>query len=212
MDTTGNAYPSNGWIAKKLNIARRNVIVNINKLISKGYIEKLDHNGTRFLRIRLSKGIPEDVMIASSGGDDNITDDSDASVTQLDQTIITSKVINKTPISPKGESVLFEEFWRLYPVKKGKKAALKKWNSLRLDNLAEEILSKLKLQIQFDDAWFRGFAPNPLTYLSQERWEDEISYAIKKVNNSANTFNQVVSSQLPGVTYDQNGNTYDPLN
>lgn len=69
---------------------------------------------------------------------------------------------------------LFEQFWRAYPKKVGKKPSEKKWNSLKLDTIAPRIIEDVKNRAANDSGWLRGFVPNPLTYLNQERWEDEI--------------------------------------
>lgn len=51
MDTTGSAYPSNAWLAARLTINKRNTINNINKLVNKGYLERIEENGQRYLTI-----------------------------------------------------------------------------------------------------------------------------------------------------------------
>lgn len=76
--------------------------------------------------------------------------------------------------SSKPDSGVFEKFWNLYPVKKGKKKCLAIWKSRGLESKAEIILEKLQEQIRADDEWLQGFAPHPSTYLNQDRWEDEI--------------------------------------
>jgi hypothetical protein len=87
------------------------------------------------------------------------------------------KDLNKPPISPKGESNRFDEFWDMYPVKTAKKACIEKWKRRNLDSMADVILDKLYQQVSYDDSWLRGFAPNPLTYINQDRWDDEIKKA-----------------------------------
>lgn len=115
-----------------------------------------------------------------------------------------------TPKSPKGESVRFEEFWNLYPVKIGRKACEQKWNKRNLDVIADKIIANLTVQVEEDDKWLRGFAPNPLTYINQDRWEDEIAKP-PKTSSKSDSFNKYMNSQSKGETYDQHGNTYDPF-
>ena len=67
----------------------------------------------------------------------------------------------------------FELFWKNYPKKTGKDAALKAWGKLkpRIDN----VLHSLSWQIN-SDQWQKQdgqFIPNPATYLNQGRWKDE---------------------------------------
>jgi hypothetical protein len=102
-----------------------------------------------------------------------------------------NKKNTKPPISPKGDVAVdnfseqgaqepFEEFWRIYPNKKGKKPAKDRWKRRNLDDKLPLILSKLKQQVTEDDSWKRGFIPNPLTYINQERWDDEITKSNKQ--------------------------------
>jgi hypothetical protein len=70
---------------------------------------------------------------------------------------------------------LFEAFWNLYPVKKGKAKARKSWMKQKLDAKFESITEKLKLQIEKDIQWQnKQFIPHGDTYVRNEMWEDEI--------------------------------------
>lgn len=93
----------------------------------------------------------------------------------------------KHPISPKGEVDRFQEFWEMYPNKIAKKACYEKWRRLKLDLLADEIFIKLREQIIKDESWIRGYAPNPLTFLTQERWNDEIKIISKKITQNGSS-------------------------
>lgn len=72
------------------------------------------------------------------------------------------------------DALRFSEFWEIYPNRVKRKPCLKRWQTEKLDRRADEIIAKLKQQIAEDRRWQDGFAPDPLTYLSQERWDDEI--------------------------------------
>lgn len=61
--TTGDAYASNNWIAKKLGVDRSTVIRSINKLCAKKYIVREEINGHRHLRIFVNS-----VCIEKQGG------------------------------------------------------------------------------------------------------------------------------------------------
>lgn len=94
MDTTGNAYPSNGWIAKRCGVERRSVITSLNRLIKEGFVIKKEINNRRYLFIKQS-GCPVDLVISGSPPHDpEITPPSDPTITQLDQNNIRSKSIN----------------------------------------------------------------------------------------------------------------------
>lgn len=87
----------------------------------------------------------------------------------------TEREEERTPLPPQSG---FDQFWRNYPRKVAKKAALKAWGKLDPSNgLAEQILSALMLQAS-SESWTRDngqFIPYPATWLNGRRWEDEVS-------------------------------------
>ena len=70
----------------------------------------------------------------------------------------------------------FLSFWSEYPKKVGKGDAYNKWKKARLTNRDKaDILSALKWQTK-TDRWRSNngrYIPNPSTYITQRRWEDE---------------------------------------
>ena len=70
----------------------------------------------------------------------------------------------------------FLEFWKEYPKKVGKGDAFKKWKKAKLTNTDKtDIMNALNWQKK-SDRWRDSngrFIPNPSTYISQRRWEDE---------------------------------------
>lgn len=74
----------------------------------------------------------------------------------------------------------FEGFWRMYPVKKSKQAAIRAWDSLRPDDGLLAVMGRaLQRQLASED-WRRGFGvPYPATWLNGQRWEDEDNPARK---------------------------------
>jgi len=95
------------------------------------------------------------------------------------QTPVTS---NQTPEIKKNPKPLredarvddgFETFWKLYPKKTGKGAAMKAWSVAKPD--VDVVLSALSWQSS-STAWTKDsgqFVPNPATYINQARWDDE---------------------------------------
>jgi hypothetical protein len=67
----------------------------------------------------------------------------------------------------------FERWWSFYPIKKGKKPALTIWKRIKPDT--DALIADTKTRAKKDDGWIRGYAPNPTTYLNQERWNDELT-------------------------------------
>jgi hypothetical protein len=72
----------------------------------------------------------------------------------------------------------FDEFWQAYPKKKAKGTALKTWAALKPSpHLIDTILTAIAAQAKSPD-WQRDsgqYIPFPATWLSQQRWEDEVS-------------------------------------
>ena len=68
----------------------------------------------------------------------------------------------------------FDDFWKLYPKKIGKQAAMASWKRQKLNDKLPEILSAIQAQKE-SDQWKRGFIPHPTTWLNQGRWEDDVA-------------------------------------
>lgn len=68
---------------------------------------------------------------------------------------------------------MFSEFWKVYPRKQAKAAALKKWQAKKLDAEAQAIVAHVEVRAKKDKQWLNGFIPMPATFLNQERWHDE---------------------------------------
>ncbi|GAB3744913.1 hypothetical protein [Lysobacter olei] len=71
----------------------------------------------------------------------------------------------------------FDDWWAAYPKKVGKKPALQKWRSRGLDAVADTLIADVLHRAANDDGWVRGYVPDPLTYLNQDRWEDDLRAA-----------------------------------
>jgi len=69
----------------------------------------------------------------------------------------------------------FEEFWKAYPKKADKKGAMAKF--LKLNPEKQELaVADVKIRSRKDADWLKSdgqFVPNPTTYLTRERWDDE---------------------------------------
>ncbi len=67
-------------------------------------------------------------------------------------------------------------FWESYPKKTGRLASWKTWKKMRLDSKIDTLLSALELQKKSSKWTEEGgrFVPNPLTWLNQGRWDDEV--------------------------------------
>ena len=68
----------------------------------------------------------------------------------------------------------FSDWWAIYPRKRGKAAAQRKWKAKGLDDKADALIADAKNRKVNDGRWIAGYIPDPLTYLNQERWLDEL--------------------------------------
>jgi hypothetical protein len=80
---------------------------------------------------------------------------------------------SKSTVQPSASR--FDDWYSIYPSKKGKEPARKAWIRDKLDATADDLITHTKLMIAYDDSWRRGFVPMASTYLNQRRWEDEPS-------------------------------------
>ena len=80
-------------------------------------------------------------------------------------------IINKEKIIKKENySEDFETFWKAYPRAKAKGKSFESWKKKKPN--IEQVLKTLTWQIMSRD-WQKGYIPNSLTYINQERWDDE---------------------------------------
>lgn len=82
------------------------------------------------------------------------------------------------PISPEG----FEAFWKTYPKKVGKRAALKAWDKAKLNGKVEIVLEAVEKQKTWPQWQKDGgqYIPNPATWINQGRWEDQPVEEVKE--------------------------------
>ncbi len=67
----------------------------------------------------------------------------------------------------------FKKYWDAYPKKVGKTKASGIWQRKGLDTNLVVILEFIK-SAATTDRWKKGFIPDPVTFLNQERWQDDI--------------------------------------
>jgi hypothetical protein len=68
----------------------------------------------------------------------------------------------------------FDAFWDAYPKKVGRKACVGWWGKRRPDAaLAQAMLDAIEDQGR-GDQWQRGFIKDPIRWLQEERWLDEV--------------------------------------
>ena len=86
---------------------------------------------------------------------------------------------------PTRKAERFDEWWAQYPKKVARKTCREKWMAKNLDAMADTLLRDVMTRSAEDRKWRDGYVPNPLTYLNQERWEDDIERAAPARSNGA---------------------------
>jgi hypothetical protein len=67
----------------------------------------------------------------------------------------------------------FETFWKAYPRRVAKGAAVRAWLKIKPDaDVQAQMIAALGWQVQ-QQSWQEGFIPHPATWLNRWQWEDE---------------------------------------
>lgn len=188
-DAAGYCFASNAYFERLYDLSERTIIRLLRILESRGYIRTEANTGGKAMRkiyagINPALGAAADPLTKMSvPPDKNVR----APLTKMSGPTINKKINNKSissPQSPPGggegseiwDPEAFARFWRLYPKKKDKKAAIQEWNKLRADrNLMRIMAAALRRQMASEE-WLRDkgrAVPYPCRWLSHRRWEDE---------------------------------------
>lgn len=100
---------------------------------------------------------------------------------------------------------MWQEFWKEYPRKSGKGGAEKKFKKIApSEELFAEMMSALHLAKQTEQ-WTKDkdkkFIPYPVTWLNQQRWEDE--YVIRSGTMKASDIIAAANDDNPFAEYDE---------
>lgn len=103
-----------------------------------------------------------------------------ANVSQADKDKELDRALDKEipPYIPPegGVSDAFNQFWKAYPKKVGKQAAIKAFDRVRKKGISLETLLTAIEKQKHGSRWNRDngqYIPNPTTWLNQGRWDDE---------------------------------------
>ena len=114
-------------------------------------------------------------MISRVTDNDTVTDTDTDTDTENENVTGTVTDIIIPPLPPTGGTArgnAFEMFWKAYPKKVGKAACEKEWTRrCYTSEEADEMVKALERQKRTDQ-WKRGYIPNPLKWLKEERWND----------------------------------------
>ena len=87
---------------------------------------------------------------------------------------------HQSPVKQKQElstESAFDRWWAVYPKKTARKAVEQRWQRRGLDSIADQLIADVLNRKANDDKWRSGFAPEPMTYINQDRWNDDLSIA-----------------------------------
>lgn len=164
LDGEKGCWAGNDYISEFCQCSASKVSKAVSKLIDLGYVRVESFNGrTRVLRSCLSKNDRQSSIIYEAD----------------EQNLLQSNIKNKQKnnnIRSASAPLDFDRFWKAYPLKKAKQAALKAWKKINPDKqLVETIIAAVEKQKRWED-WNRDngkYIPHPATWLNQGRWEDE---------------------------------------
>ena len=174
----GYCWATNRYFAELYEVSNTSISIWISKLKDQGFISvEMEYKKgskeilNRYIKI-LNDPIKENLNTPIK---ENLKDNT---------TVINNTLNNKTVVSinrkkhdllqqPKSVSYSnqFEDFWKLYPKKTGKKFAYTCYQKARMSN--DILLPAVREQIR-SKQWQRGYVPNPSTWLNQGRWDDEV--------------------------------------
>jgi len=97
---------------------------------------------------------------------------------------IYNKPIEREPIEIDHPNC-FSQFWMAYPKKESKQKAIKTFKTHQCQNHIDEILAFIE-KAKLTDRWKKGYILNPVTFINQERWTDDLTaYNDNKTNQSS---------------------------
>jgi len=181
-------YATNAHFAEFFNLSISRVSEIISGLVEKGHLRvELIREGKRVVERRLRLvdpfGFPntpsENAANPFGKGGEPPSENTQGSNTHSNNT----KSI-KNPSASGEEKVLlgegFEQFWKLYPKKKGRKDAAKAWTKLKPnEELRQTLITALGSHCASED-WTKDggrYTPNASTWLNGERWTDVLKPA-----------------------------------
>lgn len=175
-DMTGYCWASNRYFAKLYRISDKTVSELLLQLERRGHIrrEVVRNERNEVVERRIYAGTFIVVPSPEKSGEGSPEKSGDPPPKNRKENNTSINDTRVTPIAPKGGDAGFDEFWRAYPKKVGKKAAQKAYRKANVP--AGTLLAALERQKR-SDQWSRDggrYIPNPATWLNQGRWEDEI--------------------------------------
>ena len=174
-DDDGQCWPGTAGISKKCHISQRTVFNSLARLESFNMVQRQHRkNGQGGLTSNLYRlTLPPLNNIQYPPEPDSVPLLNDVhSNHHIEPSLKRQKT---TPLPPKGDDG-FDQFWKAYPKKVAKVAALRAWRRLHYPNLVATIMATLE-RFKSSPDWLKNrgaYIPHPATWLNGRRWEDEL--------------------------------------
>jgi DNA-binding MarR family transcriptional regulator len=175
-DDGTEAWPSQATIAAKASISIRTVQRAVNSLVENGYLWMQKGAGGSATCREDRRPHKYTINIKRLRGDSETTREdrgdieSDDGATLATSTGRLSRPMNH-PNKPSNETPEFDLFWKYYPIKVGKAAALKAWLKAIKVETADEILAGA-IRYADDPNRHPSFTAHAATWLNAHRWND----------------------------------------
>ena len=140
---------------------------------SEGIKKRWSVNKEEYLSIDKNTSVTDNDNV-NDNVNDNGNDNVNVNDNDTDNDISTSSSFSSKTVCAYSDDFL--EFWKEYPKKVGKGDAFKKWKKAKLTNTDKNDITNALNWQKKSDRWRDSngrFIPNPSTYISQRRWEDE---------------------------------------
>jgi Mn-dependent DtxR family transcriptional regulator len=179
-DDGTNAWPSQATIAAKCSISVRTVQRSVNTLVRHGYI-RLEKRAGGSVDCREDRRPNRYTIVLSRLRGDNTPRRKVVAneVTLTPDTGRQSRPMNHTK-QPSIELSQFNEFWKMYPLKKAKGKAQEAYAKALKKATHDEIMAGVR-KYSKDPLRDPKFTAYPATWLNQERWLDEITEVKERV-------------------------------
>jgi len=179
----GECWPSYQHIADQCEIGRSTVKLHIRELEKAGllrreYRRKGELNQSNVFHLSLDGGADPDLGGGAGDNPPGAGDNPGGGAGAAPRTSHSSEPVKEpkptvTSDTPEG----FEQFWKLYPKKKGRKDAAKAWAKLKPNGeLHQTLITALGSHCLSED-WTKDdgrYVPNASTWLNGERWTDHL--------------------------------------
>lgn len=181
----GECWPSYQHIADQCEVSRSTVKVHIRELEKAGLLRREfrrngELNQSNVFHLQLDGGATDNQGGASSAPP-GAADAREGGAAAAPRTSHSFEPVNEPkPLCKNDAPEGFDQFWKLYPNKKGRKEAIKAWSRLRPDDRLRHTLITALGKHRLSRDWTKDggqFIPMASTWLNGERWEDDLQPA-----------------------------------